>query len=158
MQQEIQFLDEIVQKWGHTSMKKKYKIIVIAVIGAILIGSTSAFCVYEMMLQKTKITDKDFYGTYQLQPKNFEAGYLAINPRVSSEKSDGQGEFQWYDVEGTIVAKGSCKREESYMVLEADGKNIATLFLHSKKYYFIDSSLEPKEIVKISEEAIVAVP
>ena len=55
-----------------------------------------------------------------------------------------------------MLFKGKYKMTKyKYVTLYKDSKSIATIFVSNGRYYFVNESFEPEEIVKTADEAIV---
>lgn len=140
-------------------MFTKKKTIIISLLSALIVGVVCSIIVYESMSQSPQIGNYDLYGTYQFDIRNINnSEYLAVIPPSKSDANESEGEFQWYNNK-EMLAQGTCKIDtKGFVTFYVDGKSIATQFVINKKYYFVDSSLEPQEITKTSKEPMVFTP
>ena len=137
----------------------KKSTIIISFLSALIVGVICSMIVYTRMSQ-SPIMDSELYGTYQFNIRNLDnAVYLAVIPPSKVDENKGKGQFQWYNVKDEMLARGICKIDtRGFVTFYVDGKSIATLLVINKKYYFVDNSLEPQEITKISKVPMVSTP
>lgn len=128
----------------------KKKVIVTALISIFL---TCVICILIFFAYKDrqdKAQQMNLEGTYEFNLDGVK-GYIAIIP-----SDDGKREYQWYSLDDKMLFKGKYKMTKyKYATLYEDSKSIATIFVSNGRYYFVNESLEPEEIVKTADEAIV---
>lgn len=99
---------------------------------------------------------ENWIGTYKLNNSIDHAEYLSIiqNDDLDNDKNL---KYQWYNADEQIIAEGSGITEnEEYLVLKEDDRSKVIILNVNNKTFFIDGSLEPVEIKKISNEPILS--
>lgn len=141
-------------------MLKNKKNIFIPILSAIIAGIICSIIVYSFMSQSSQEKSFDLYGTYQLNIRTIDnTEYLAVIPPLTDNTTKNINQFQWYNVDKKVLSQGTYKmNKKGFITFYVDGKSIATLFAINGKYYFVQKSLEPKEITQISKEPIVSSP
>ena len=128
----------------------KRKVIVTAVISVFLTCLVCALLFFAYKDKQDKAQQMSLEGTYEFNLDGVK-GYITIIP-----SDDGKKEYQWYSLDDKMLFKGQYKMKKyKYVTLYEDSKSIATIFVSNGRYYFVNKSLEPEEIVKTADEAIV---
>ncbi len=128
----------------------KKKVIVTAVISVFLTWLVCTLLFFSYKDKQDKAQQISLEGTYEFNLDGVK-GYIAIIP-----SDDGKREYQWYSLDDKMLFKGQYKMKKyKYVTLYEDSKSIATIFVSNGRYYFVNESLEPEEIVKTADEAIV---
>ncbi len=128
----------------------KKKVIMAAVVSVFLTCVVCTLIFFAYKDKQDKAQQMSFEGTYEFNLDGVK-GYIAVIP-----SDDGKREYQWYSLDGKMLFKGKYKMTKyKYVTLYKDSKSIATIFVSNGRYYFVNESLEPEEIVKTADEAIV---
>ena len=128
----------------------KKKVIVAAVVSVFLTCVVCTLLFFAYKDKQGKAQQMSLEGTYEFNLDGVK-GYIAVIP-----SDDGKREYQWYSLDGKMLFKGQYKMKKyKYVTLYEDSKSIATIFVSNGRYYFVNESLEPEEIVKTADEAIV---
>ena len=128
----------------------KKKVIVTAVISVFLTCLVCTLLFFSYKDKQDKAQQISLEGTYEFNLDGVK-GYIAIIP-----SDDGKREYQWYSLDDKMLFKGQYKMKKyKYVTLYEDSKSIATIFVSNGRYYFVNESLEPEEIVKTTDKAIV---
>ena len=143
-------------------MLQNKKRFIIPLFSSLITGIICSTIVYGIMSESLKITDSDLYGTYVINSSNSKnmdhLQYLAVMPPINST-NEKPSTFQWYTINNDILEEGTCdinlNLNEGFINFSVDEKNIACLFNIHGNYYFIDKSIKPQKIEKISEAPIV---
>ncbi|MBA4685729.1 MAG: hypothetical protein H2184_01125 [Candidatus Galacturonibacter soehngenii] len=141
-------------------MFRNKKMIMIYLLSILVTGVICSIIVYSLTLQSMQIKKGDLYGTYQFNIRDLDnTEYLAVILPSAGDANEQEGEFQWYNINNEVLAQGTCKIDKGgFVTFEVDGNSIATIFGVDEKYYFVDDSIIPQEIIKISEEPMVSTP
>ena len=130
--------------------KMKKKVIMTAVVSVFLTCVVCTLIFFAYKDKQDKAQQMSLEGTYEFNLDGVK-GYIAVIP-----SDDGKREYQWYSLDNKILFKGKYKMKKyKYVTLYEDSKSIATIFVSNGRYYFVNESLEPEEIVKTADEAIV---
>lgn len=131
------------------------------ILSTLFLGMTCfILIIYTPKFQSSQAKNGDLYGTYQFNIRDLDhTQYLAAIPPLKGDADEREGQFQWYDIDNNMLHQGMCKiRKRNFMTFYEDDHSIATIFFADGKYYFVDDSLEPQVITKISNEPMVAEP
>lgn len=128
----------------------KKKVIITAVLSVFLTCVVCTLIFFVHKDKQDKAQQMSLEGTYEFNLDGVK-GYIAIIP-----SDDGKKEYQWYSLDDRMLFKGQYKMKKyKYVTLYEDSKSIATIFVSNGRYYFVNELLEPEEIAKTADEAIV---